>query len=279
MESRSNIWSDTEEEYLKLLHFQAFDAYNYWNDKSRLYRKYYNYINIPTIIISSLNGVFAVLLVEYIQQRYVSTINASLSIISSLISSLNSLLKINDNYGKALVSAQKYYALHVRISKELNQNRVDRLLCGKDFLNQCVSEYTEIFEKSEPMYLSFQEKELLKNRLLMRDDESINNNTKRFSLISKIGGRLESYFTNRKSDVSTTPWSAYTNMMPPQESKINMKSNYNNKPINKSIIKPINNPIYNPKNDSTDNLKELNIVSDTEQSRSDLIKNFNASQI
>lgn len=157
-------WADEDEVYLRKLHMQAFDLYIYWNSRSRHYSKLNVRYNMPIVIISGVNSVFALMLQAYIQQNVVSNINAGLSMLTSIIGSIKLLLKITERYANSVLSAANYYKLCVKISKELSITRSSRTLSGKDFVNECYAEYTDAFVKSDQLNMEIMK---FRHRLLL----------------------------------------------------------------------------------------------------------------
>lgn len=168
-------WQDNEEVFLRKLHIETYQLYLFWNKKSKKYRKSFIRFNIPLIFFNAINGIIALVLTQYISQTYVSQINAIISISSSIMGSLNILLKINDKYGNSLLTASKFHRLSIKISKELNLTKEKRLLSGKDFVNQCIDEYNSIFENADPIY---DENNIIKSSLLLADTEYVINSKK-----------------------------------------------------------------------------------------------------
>ena len=147
----NTVWHEEEEVFLEKLHMQAFDLYEHWNMKSVVYKATYIRFNVPNILISGINTVLALLLAKYIKQDIVSAVNAGLSMTTAIIGSINMLLRINERYSLAIIVALKYHRLCIKISKELSIPQSSRTLSGINFLNECHAEFTDIFEKADPM--------------------------------------------------------------------------------------------------------------------------------
>ena len=81
----SEDWNENEEEYLKKLHYQCIEFFKFWNQKFLYYEKKNKYFNIPILIISASNSLFAITLTNWIDQKYVSIINAVLSVMTAII--------------------------------------------------------------------------------------------------------------------------------------------------------------------------------------------------
>ena len=162
-------WHEEEEIFLEKLHIQSYDLYEYWNKRATIYKRTYVRFNLPSIFISGINTVLALLLSKYIEQGIVSAVNASLSMITAIIGSVNMLLRVNERYSLALISAMKYHRLCIKISKELSIPQTSRTLSGVNFVNECYAEYNNIFEHADPMHNSDVVQRLIYTHYLLSD--------------------------------------------------------------------------------------------------------------
>jgi hypothetical protein len=141
-------WNENEEEYLKKLHYQCIEFFKHWNQKFLYYEKKNKYFNIPILIISASNSLFAITLTNWIDQKYVSIINAVLSVMTAIIGSIQLFLKINEKMGSAYIVSIKFHKLSLKISKEMSILREKRICDGKTFLNEIFNEFNDIIEKA-----------------------------------------------------------------------------------------------------------------------------------
>jgi len=144
----SEDWNQNEEEYLKKLHYQCIEFFKFWNQKFLYYEKKNKYFNIPILIISASNSLFAITLTNWIDQKYVSIINAVLSVMTAIIGSIQLFLKINEKMGSAYIVSIKFHKLSLKISKEMSILREKRICDGKTFLNEIFNEFNDIIEKA-----------------------------------------------------------------------------------------------------------------------------------
>lgn len=151
MSDKPNVWHDEEQGFLKELEKQA-------NLMQDMYRKDYVYyhglaqkFNIPIIAISALNALTAVVLNDFVHQRYVSIINAVLSAGTGVLGSIQLYLKINEKMTNALRASLTMKKLALKISKELTLEPEHRVTEGKTFLNECHSEFVTCVEQGNPV--------------------------------------------------------------------------------------------------------------------------------
>ena len=144
----SEDWNENEEEYLKKLHYQCIEFFKFWNQKFLYYEKKNKYFNIPILIISASNSLFAITLTNWIDQKYVSIINAVLSVMTAIIGSIQLFLKINEKMGSPYIVSIKFHKLSLKISKEMSILREKRICDGKTFLNEIFNEFNDIIEKA-----------------------------------------------------------------------------------------------------------------------------------
>ena len=106
------------------------------------------YYRLPTIIISSVNSILAVGLSAYIGQQSTSITNCILSLIASIIVSIELYLGIQKNTEEELQVSKEYYMLSISIFKMINLERQNRSIDGKSFLDEVYSTYTKLYERS-----------------------------------------------------------------------------------------------------------------------------------
>ena len=107
------------------------------------------YFQIPVIIISGLNSIFAVGLNAYLSQSLVSIINCLLSFIISVIQSISLYLNINKKIETSLTTYREFYLLSIKINNCLRLERDHRdELDGRAFLKECLTDYEALFSNS-----------------------------------------------------------------------------------------------------------------------------------
>ena len=141
-------WNLEQEDYLRKIHFQAIENYKFWNKKNLKYQRVSVYFNIPILVISAMNSLFAMILQNYIGQSLTSITNAVLSVLTAILGSVQLFLKINEKLSNSVIVSMKFHKLAIKISKELSINRNDRATSGTTFLQDVFNEYNDILEKS-----------------------------------------------------------------------------------------------------------------------------------
>lgn len=107
------------------------------------------YFKIPIIILSSCNSIFAVGLSNYLQQDLVSSINCILSLICSIISSIELYIGLQKRIENELTSYRAYYLLGIKINNCLKLDREHRTESnGVQFLLEVENEYKTLFNDS-----------------------------------------------------------------------------------------------------------------------------------
>jgi len=107
------------------------------------------YYKIPSIILSSLNSVFAVGLSAFIQQNIVSTITCLISLLVGCIGSVELYLSIQRRSDSELLSYRQFYSLSIKINAVLKLETEHRDTDGTVFLTSCLGEYTSLVESAQ----------------------------------------------------------------------------------------------------------------------------------
>ena len=111
------------------------------------YKKLGKWFQIPTIILSSFNSVFSVGF-TYTSQENISSVSALISLIVSIINSVQLYLKIEDNMEEENTISKQYYTLSSDIYKILQLNKEHREGNSKEILNEYYNQYIELLNKS-----------------------------------------------------------------------------------------------------------------------------------
>lgn len=149
---QSNImWDDKEEEFLARLEKQADVLHKHYSKEYTYYQSLSKKFNVPILVISAINALTAIALNDFLEQRYVSILNAILSAGTGVVGSVQLYLKLNEKMANALKSLTMSHKLALKISKELSLERATRIQDGQIFLNECFSEFTIIVEQGNPI--------------------------------------------------------------------------------------------------------------------------------
>jgi hypothetical protein len=126
------------------------------------------WFKIPLIIFSSINSVFSVGLTAYLEQSIVSTTNCLISLLCAIISSTELYLSIQKRSDQEVVSYRSFYLLSLKINAVLKLEREHRNIEGREFMTNCLNEYSSLFESSQVNGLGKSDK------LVDLDDETLN---------------------------------------------------------------------------------------------------------
>ena len=144
-------WFPREDQFLVKLEKQcnAFQKHfiNEYTRYSTSARRY----NIPILVISAVNGLTAVGLNSFIEQRYVSVLNAILSAGTGVLGSIQLYLKISEKQTKAMQSSVLMKRLALKISKEISIEPAQRQTDGKTFIQECFGEFNAALENGNPI--------------------------------------------------------------------------------------------------------------------------------
>ena len=106
------------------------------------------YFKVPVIVISAINSVFSFALLAWFSQTTTTSINCFLSLICSIISSIELYLNIAKRSDIELTSYKNYYILSVKINAVLKLNKENRTQDPKTFLSEILNEYNSLFNES-----------------------------------------------------------------------------------------------------------------------------------
>lgn len=128
---------------------------------------------VPNIIISSCCSVASVGLSAWIpDQTIISGITCLMSLIAAILTSIEMFLKIEESMVSEERVSRSYYLLASDIYKTLSLTRDSRPISGGDYINQCVSEYSKLIEKSNFVRKKIEDKLLPLPPNLMSDSNS-----------------------------------------------------------------------------------------------------------
>ena len=106
------------------------------------------YFRLPVIIISGINSIVSVGLQPYLPQGQISITTCLLSLVCSIIGSVELYLAIQKRMENELTAQQLYYLLGVDIFKNLSLSKEHRPIPAKEYLDKCYNEYCKLVENS-----------------------------------------------------------------------------------------------------------------------------------
>jgi hypothetical protein len=148
-------WNVREEELLRNVERQCNDLHRYYTKEYESYSRISKRFNIPILVVSAINALTAIALNDYLNQKYVSILNAVLSSATGVIGSIQLYLKLNERMANALSSSIRFRDLALSISKELSIDTKDRLTDGKTFVNKVYDEFLTVLKQGNPITKKF----------------------------------------------------------------------------------------------------------------------------
>lgn len=150
MESKSK-WTREDEEFLKKMELQCDVYYKHNVTDYKYYHQLASKFNIPILMLSALNSLCAVVLNQFIDQKYVSIVNAVVSAGTGVLGSVQLYMKITEKLSNALRSSILFKRLGMKISKELSIDAHERGTEGQIFMNECFAEFNTALEQGNPV--------------------------------------------------------------------------------------------------------------------------------
>ena len=106
------------------------------------------YYKLPIIILSGINSIFSIGLSNYMKQNSVSVINCLISLIISIIGSIELYLQINKNSDLEAKAYKDFYNLALKINTVLKLTPEHRTDEPKLFVNEMITQYENLFNES-----------------------------------------------------------------------------------------------------------------------------------
>ena len=144
-------WFPREEQYLARMEKQCNAYQKHFTAEYTTYSTSARRYNIPILVISAVNGLTAVGLNSFVEQKYVSVLNAILSAGTGVLGSIQLYLKISEKQTKAMQASLLMKRLALKISKELSIDAPQRQTDGKSFIQECFSEFNAALENANPV--------------------------------------------------------------------------------------------------------------------------------
>lgn len=142
---------------LNKIHINCVNLNAYHNNRYHLYKNIlFTIFRVPLIILNGVNSFFSVGLQKYMKQDHVSIINAIISLVCGILTSIELLLNLQKRMELELDCAKEYYKLSVDIYTELLKEPDDRGENGDlgKFLNDKHNVYQTLHQKSNAVNIS-----------------------------------------------------------------------------------------------------------------------------
>lgn len=142
-------WTDDIEEILSKVRQNCIDMYKYHLCRYFQYKRVLPIFRVPVLILNALNSVFSVGLQPYMEQSLISVLNCLISLIATLINSIEMYMGIQKSMESEMSSSQGFYILSIGIYKMLTLTRENRDTSGKQYLMECYNTYSELVRNSK----------------------------------------------------------------------------------------------------------------------------------
>jgi hypothetical protein len=197
-------WFPREEAFLIRLEKQCNAYQKHFTEEYTTYSTSARRYNIPILVISAINGLTAVGLTSFVEQKYVSVLNAILSAGTGVLGSIQLYLKISEKQTKAMQASLLMKRLALKISKEISIDAGQRQTDGKTFIQECFGEFNAALENGNPIEVD------LDNHVTVNIEEpSIKKNMFGFRTPSResfdSGARGKSLWNSLRVDMLRTP--------------------------------------------------------------------------
>ena len=144
-------WTKEDEDFLKKMELQCDVYYKHNITDYKYYHQLASRFNIPILMLSALNSLCAVVLNQFIEQKYVSIVNAVVSAGTGVLGSVQLYMKITEKLSNALRSSMLFKRLGMKISKELSIDASERGTEGQIFMSECFAEFNTALEQGNPV--------------------------------------------------------------------------------------------------------------------------------
>lgn len=142
------MWSSDIEQLLEKIRINSVILSKEHKKKFFYFNHLLRYFRVPIIVISGVSSIISVGFQPYISQKSISMLTCILSLLCSIIGSIELYLAIQKQMENELFSSKDYYILSIDIFKMLNLNVENRTPDGKAYLEEKYAEYCEFMKKS-----------------------------------------------------------------------------------------------------------------------------------
>jgi hypothetical protein len=142
-------WSDDIEKLLSEVRENCIILNKYHLGRYYKYKQTLPFFKLPVLVLSAANSVFSVGLQPYMQQSLISVLNCIVSLVITLINSIELYMGVQKSMETEMLSSQGYYILSIDIYKTISLKRNHRDTSGKQYLTECYNKYEELIKKSK----------------------------------------------------------------------------------------------------------------------------------
>lgn len=142
-------WTTDKESVLESIRMNCVRMSDHHKKRFMFYKGQLKYYRIPVIIISGINSVVSVGISSYLSQGIISGITCLLSLLCSIIGSIELFLSIQTSMENELSSSKDFYLLSVDIFKTLSLTRDNRMPNASAYLDEKYQTYVKLIESSQ----------------------------------------------------------------------------------------------------------------------------------
>ena len=163
-------WSTDAESICENIRINAVIMSEYHKKRYEYLKSYLKWFKLPLILLNSLNVFFSVGMNEFLTQNYISLLTMGISMICSILNSVELFMEVEKSMSIELLVSKQYYILSTDIYRCLALDRTNRSIDGKTFLDESYNRYIKLYEQSN--LLSKKIKDSLRPLLQDNSDKS-----------------------------------------------------------------------------------------------------------
>ena len=202
-------WSIDIENLLEEIRQNSIHLSNSHKNSYFFYKRTSKYFRLPTIILSSINGVASVGLSAYLDQQHISGLVCLLSVMIGIINSIELFLKVTDNIEREREMSKEFYTLSIDIYKILQLERSNRQISGLNYLEKNYSTYQKLYEQSNLIQNQLNDRltqlpKKIKNNLFIKKKNSDSSSSSSSSTLSSESRKVITNELSRYVDEEAT---------------------------------------------------------------------------
>ena len=191
-------WSIDIENLLEEIRQNSIHLSNSHKNSYFFYKRTSKYFRLPTIILSSINGVASVGLSAYLDQQHISGLVCLLSVMIGIINSIELFLKVTDNIEREREMSKEFYTLSIDIYKILQLERSNRQISGLNYLEKKYSTYQKLNDRLTQL------PKKIKNNLFIKKKNSDSSSSSSSSTLSSESRKVITNELSRYVDEEAT---------------------------------------------------------------------------
>ena len=141
-------WSNDTESICENIRINACIMNEYHKKRYEYLKSYLKWFKLPLILLNSLNVFFSVGMNEFLTQNYISLLTMGISMICSILNSVELFMEVEKSMSIELLVSKQYYILSTDIYRCLALDRTNRSIDGKTFLDESYNRYIKLYEQS-----------------------------------------------------------------------------------------------------------------------------------